>query len=219
MSWQRRRCARPVAVLFGAALLASCASIPLSRSYLGNTTYGTSVIAPGDWKGFDAAAVLADSPGVSQAYIEAFGPEGVDPTQPMFGDVPGGLLVVNLYPGLDAGRAAARNALVTDLDAAIAAGAVTIVDESGPIVEGLWERRSLLLEVRLDHSGNQAVAPAPGTVMRVMQETMLATQATGKDAAGVELFPLKTLILGCSTECFAANEKVLLDVKDSWRVE
>lgn len=214
---RRHRCA--IAVLLGAALLASCASIPLSRSYLGNTTYGTSVIAPGDWKGFDAAAVLADSPGASQSYIEAFGPEGVDPTQPMFGNVPGGLLVVNLYPGLDAGRAAARNALVIDLDAAIAAGAVTIVDESGPVVEGLWERRSLLLEVRLDGAGNRAAPPLPGTVMRVLQETMLATRATGKDADGVELFPLKTLILGCSTECFAANEKVLLDVKDSWRVE
>jgi len=55
--------------------------------------------------------------------------------------------------------------------------------------------------------------------MRVLQETMLATRSTGKDAAGIELFPLKTLILGCSTECFAANEKVLRDVLDSWRVE
>jgi len=213
-----RRRLRTTAVLLGAVLLASCASIPLSRSYLGNTTYGTSVIAPGEWKSFDAVAVLAGSPDATQSYIEAFGPEGVDPTKPMFGGVPGGVLIVNLYPGLDAGRIAARNALIIDLDAAVSAGAVTILAESGPVVDGLWERRSLLLEVRLEN-GNRAVPPPPGTVMRVLQETMLATRSTGKDAAGIELFPLKTLILGCSTECFAANEKVLRDVLDSWRVE
>jgi hypothetical protein len=48
---------------------------------------------------------------------------------------------------------------------------------------------------------------------------MLATRPTGKDASGVELFPLKTLVLGCSTTCFGANESVLQDVKGSWRVE
>lgn len=214
-----RRLVHTFSALLTAVLLASCTSIPLSRSYLGDTTYGTSVITPGDWKGYDAAAVLADSPGATQAYIEAFGPAGVDPTQPMFGSVPGGMLIVNVYPGLEKGRAAARNALVTDLDAAIAAGTVTILEESTPVNDGPWERRSLLLEVRLDGTGNRAVAPAPGTVMRVMQETMLATRATGKDADGVELFPLKTLILGCSTECFSVNEQVLRDVKNSWRVE
>jgi len=156
-----RRRLRTTAVLLGAVLLASCASIPLSRSYLGNTTYGTSVIAPGEWKSFDAVAVLAGSPDATQSYIEAFGPEGVDPTKPMFGGVPGGVLIVNLYPGLDAGRIAARNALIIDLDAAVSAGAVTILAESGPVVDGLWERRSLLLEVRLEN-GNRAVPPPPG---------------------------------------------------------
>lgn len=207
------------AVLLLVVGLASCTSIPLSRSYLGNSTYGTSVIAPGDWKGFDAAAVLAGSPGAAPGYIEAFGPEGVDPTRPMFGDVPGGILIVNLYPGLDAARTAARNALITDLDAAIAAGHVTVLAESGPTVEGVWERRSLLLEVRPDAGASRDSAAPSGTVMRVMQETMLATRPTGKDVAGADLFPLKTLVLGCSTTCFAAHEAVLQDVKDSWRVE
>ncbi|MBU6200647.1 MAG: hypothetical protein KJS90_01450 [Acidobacteria bacterium] len=209
----------PVVVLLVASLLAACSSLPLSRSYLGNTTYGTSVIAPGDWKSFDADAVLADAPDAEQAFIEAFGPEGVDPTRPMFGDVPGGLLVVNLYPGIDAGRLAARNALFTDLDAAIASGAVSVLAESSGIVDGLWERRTLTLEVRLDETGSRDTAQVPGTVVRVLQETMLGTRSSGKDAAGVELFPLKTLILGCTAECFAANESVLRDVKDSWRVE
>ena len=218
-SFRVGRAVTPFVLLLGLMLLASCASIPLSKGYIGNTTYGTSIITPGDWKSFDASAVLPNASDDAQAYIEAFGMQGIDPTQPMFGSVPGGMLIVNLYPGFTTGRTAARNALVTDLDAAIAAGTVTILEESGPVLEGLWERRSLLLEVRLDDATNQALASSPGTVVRVLQETMLATRATGKDAAGIDLFPLKTLILGCSLECFAVNESVLLDVKNSWRVE
>lgn len=213
------RVVTPFVLLLGLMLLTSCVAIPMSKGYMGNTTYGTSIITPGDWKSFDASAVLPDASEGAQAYIEAFGVEGIDPTQPMFGGIPGGMLIVNLYPGLTAGRTAARNALVSDLDAAIAAGTVSILEESAPVLEGLWERRSLLLEVRLEDANNQALASPSGTVMKVLQETMLATRATGKDAAGMDLFPLKTLILGCSLECFAANAATLLDVKNSWRVE
>lgn len=211
----------PLAPLLAALLLSACASLPLSRSYLGDTNYGTSVIAPGDWRGFDAAAVLGDVPASAPSYIEAFGPEGVDPTRPMLGLVPGGMLVVNVHPGLETARRAARNALLTDLDAAVASGAAVILEESEPVVEGAYERRRVLLEVRADAiSGTpQDNELPPGTMMRVLQETMTGTRAVGKSADGAELFPVKTLLLGCSQECFAQNASVIRDISASWRVE
>lgn len=204
---------RPLLVLSVAVLLATplaaCTSIPLSRAYLGSTTYGTSVIAPGDWVAYDAAAVLGPNPPVKPAFIEGFGPGVADPTRPMVGAAPGGVLVVNLYAGLDAARAAARNAFVSDLDAAIASGAAVVLQETAPVVDGPWERRSLLLEVRLD----------PGTVTRVRQETMLGTSPVSKSATGEDLFPVKTLVVGCDPACFAANVEVIDGVVTSWRVE
>lgn len=191
-----------------AATLVSCASIPLSRTYLGDRAFGTTLVAPAGWETFDAASVLAGAPGASPGFIQGFGPAVADPTRPMVGAAPGGLLVVNLYPGLAAARSAARNAFITDLAAAEAAGDVTVLEETAPVTEGVWERRSLLLEVRFD----------AGTVTRVRQETMVGTSSLGRAADGTELFPLKTLIIGCDPSCFAENVSVVDDVVDSWRV-
>lgn len=201
-------------VSFAASLIVSlvvtagCASIPLSRSYLGDREFGTTLVAPASWRSYDADAVLASSAGTRPSFIQGFGPAVTDPTRPMIGSAPGGLLVVNLHPGSDAARVAARNALVVDLDAAVASGAADVLEESPPRTEGMWERRSLLLEVRFD----------AGTVVRVRQETMVGTSPLGRAADGADLYPLKTLIVGCDPSCFAANAAVIEDVVASWRV-
>jgi len=202
-------------------LASGCASLPLSRSYLGSTAFGTSAIAPADWVRFDAAAVLADAPEAPPpSFIEGFGLPGVDPTRPMLGALPGGVLVVNLYPGVEATRAAARNALLTDLDASLASGAAALVEESPPAADGPWERRSLLMDLQVDvpADDSRAAGSVRRTVARVLQVTMVGTTPTGKDAAGADVYPLKTLIVGCELSCFAANESVLRAVVDSWRV-
>lgn len=204
-----------------ALLAAGCASLPLSRIHLGSTAFGTSAIAPGDWTSFDTAEVLADAPDAPPpSFLEGFGVPGVDPTRPMLGGLPGGVLVVNLYPGLEATRLAARNALLTDLDGSLVSGAATLVEEAPLVVEGPWERRSLLLDLQVDAPAvdSRADGSVLRTVVRVLQVTMVGTTPTGKDASGSDVYPLKTLIVGCERSCFAANEAVFTAVVDSWRV-
>jgi len=197
--------AAPLALVL---LAGACSALPLSRTYLGSEDFGTTALAPAGWQVLPAEAVRDSAPGPGPAFLQGFGAAVADPTQPMMGDRPGGVLVVDLFPGLPAARLGGENAFLADLAGARASGAVTVIDTGAVSVEGVWEHRRWLLELR---------APS-GTVVRVLQHVKVGTRAIGAAADGAELYPVKSLIIGCSASCFSEEFPAILDVVDSWEV-
>jgi hypothetical protein len=196
-----------LAAVLAAVLLAACAELPVSRTYISDSTHGVSLVAPADWEVLESSQILAAGvPG--PPYLVGFGRDVANPTEPMIGPSPGGVMTVTLHPGLDAARAAAVNAFLTDLAAAAAAGSARILDESETVVVGEFERRRWILEI---------TAP-DGTVARVLQEVATSTRPVARSSDGAELHANKALILGCHVECFAENRNLIFDVYKSWEV-
>lgn len=199
---------RAFALICLLVVLTACTTLPVGHTYLGSPKFDSTVVAPAGWEAFDAQDVRGNAAGTGPLFLQGFGEPGVDPTMPMSGNRPGGVLTVSLHPGLDAARAAAINAFVTDLDAAIISKTVTVIDEVGPQRRGDYEYRQWILELSM----------APGTITRVAQTVMTGTSPVGQDGNGTELYVVKAFIVGCAPECFAANRGAFVEMENSWEV-
>ncbi len=188
-------------------LLSACTSLPVSQIYLGSDELGSTTSAPAGWQVFDSAAVRGDVEGAPPLFLQGFGMPGVDPTAPMSGNQPGGVMTVTLHPGIKGARAAAPNAFIVDLARAVEEGTAQILNESTS-VEGAWERQQWLVEVQL----------TPGTVTRVVQTVMISLQPVGADKDGTELHAVKALVIGCDPDCFDDNQAAINAVESQWRV-
>ena len=188
-------------------LLSACTSLPVSQTYLGSDQLGSTTTAPAGWQVFDSADVRGDIEGAAPLFLQGFGVPGVNPTAPMSGNQPGGVLTVTLHPGIERARAAAPNAFIIDLARAVKEGTAQILNESTS-VEGSWERRRWLVEVQL----------TPGTVTRVVQTVMISLQPVGADKDGTKLHAVKALVIGCVPDCFDANQATINAVESQWRV-
>jgi hypothetical protein len=126
----------------------------------------------------------------------------------MFGEVPGGVLIANGWVGQEAAKTAARNALLVDLDSQIGNGTAAILEERPTRLDEGWEYNQWMLEVTL----------SPGTVNRVIQSTAVSRKPTGRDELGREIYVTKSLIVGCSQDCFAQEIESIRLIVDSWEV-
>lgn len=208
MTYRPARSVGGIAIALVLTLLSACASLPVSQTYLGTEQFGSTALAPGEWEVFDAAAVRRNAEGVGPLFLQGFGAEGVDPTAPMSGSQPGGILSINLHRGIDAARTAAANSFIVDLNAATASGAARILGQRGPTVDGTWEQWRWIVEVSLTQ----------GTVTRVVQTVQLSVNPVGADRDGTELHAVKALVVGCAPGCFEANTATFSEIEDSWRV-
>ena len=190
-------------------LFASCASLPVSRTYLGTGRFGSTTLAPAGWTVLDADEVRGSTDDTGPLFLQGFGPAGVDPRAPMNGSLPGGVMTVTLHPGLDAARTAAANSFITDLDTAVRNGVAQILEQSDVVVDDAWEQHRWIVEVVL----------APGTVTRVVQTVRISVEPVGADRDGAALHAVKALVAGCDPDCFTGNREVFAQLERDWRVK
>lgn len=209
MSRRTFTAARVATVSLALVLLASCARLPVSRTYLGTERFGSTTIAPAGWTVLDANEVRVNAEGTGPLFLQGFGPAGVDPRAPMNGSLPGGVMTVTLHPGLDAARTAAANSFIADLGAAVRTGKAQILEQSDAVViDGAWEQRRWIVEAIL----------APGTVTRVVQTVRTSVEPVGTDRDGAALHAVKALVVGCDPDCFAENRDIFAQMERDWRV-
>jgi hypothetical protein len=194
----------------GAVLLAlaGCAALPVSRTYLGGTGHGVYAEAPTGWQVLSSEEMLGRDQG-GPPFLQGFAAGPVaDPSAPMDADSPGGVIVVSLHPSLPDASAAARNAFIVDLDAAVAAGSARVLDESEPVTAEGFEWRQWTLEV----------STASGTVMQVIQRVASSVEPVAADASGKPLHANKTIVIGCRPDCFTTQRPVIDQVLASLEI-
>jgi len=201
-----KRLAR-LGVFAATMLLAACSSLPVTRTYLGSSSYGVSLATPPKWQVFSAEEMLGRPTG-GPPFLQGFGLASADPADPVNSDQPAGVLLVTFHGSFPDAAAAARNAYLLDLDRAIADGAATVLSESKPWRTQGFEHRQWLLEVRT----------VPGTVVKVIQRVSSSLEASSLDSAGRPVHANKTLIIGCRTACFDASTAIIDEITGSWKV-
>lgn len=189
--------------------VAACGEMPVGKTYLSEGKYGTWLAAPAGWQTFTAAQLGAPEAQANQGYLAGFGAPGVTPDAVMSSSQPGGVMRVSFAPGtyLDAQKAAG-NVFLQDLDAAVKAGKVTILEGPEVIADNAGSR-TIRWKLRLT-LGNAA---EPSTVVLL---STVGKGATGDVAEPVRV--IKSVAVGCLDSCVAANQKTIDDITESWRV-
>lgn len=195
-------------VALAVVAVSGCASLPVSKTYLGSSGHGVSAEAPAGWKVLSTKEMLGRSEG-APPFLQGFAAGPVeDPSAPMNADAPGGVIVVSFHPSLPEAVTAARNAFIVDLDAAVTAGSARVLDESEPFVAAGFEWRQWTLEV----------STSPGTVMQVIQRVASSVEPVAADASGRPLHTNKAIVVGCRPGCFSSQRPVIDGVLASLEV-
>jgi hypothetical protein len=202
-----RRLVARLGVLLVLSVATGCSSLPVTRTYLGSSSYGVSLSTPPGWQVFSSEEMLGRPTG-GPPFLQGFGLASTDPADPVNADQPAGVLLVTFHGSFADAAAAARNAYLLDLDRAIADGAASILSETEPWRAGGFEHRQWLLEVR----------PTPGTVVKVIQRVSSSVEASSLDPTGRPVHANKTLIVGCRVACFDASTQTIDEIVASWKV-
>ena len=205
----RRRAAPWIsASLAASAVLTGCGGIPVSSTYIDGGQFGTSVKAPAGYATFTAKELGGQDD--QQSLLLGFGDRSVNPAAPLSGSSPGGVLRVNVVTGpIENARAAAANAFVADMNALIADGSVTVIE--GPVMTtsgNVGERIRWVFSMRLTGSATESL---------ISLTSVIGTGNAG--APGAEAHVLKSLAVGCASECFTAHRDDIRSIEESWRVE
>lgn len=186
----------------------ACSELPVSQQYLSQKTYGLYLTIPSDFTVLPEQDSSASNPDAPVSYLQVFHAPGGSTENLIGSQSLGGYMGMRVIPGdLAQAEAAAANAVVTNLDEAVQSGAATIV--AGPTVtESAESYMTVQWTVELANAGN-----GPATVLNQSTVGLFSATGPGREEAHV----VKTLVLGCSPECFAANNDVITRIAESWR--
>lgn len=198
------------ALLVGGGLLsAACGPLPVSQVYLSEKTYGLYLTLPKSFVALEAADSALTNPEGPPSYLRAFHGPDVQPEVLLGGPTPGGYVGMRVVDGdLEVAQTVAENSALTDLDQAVKAGQAQIL--AGPTVV---EENESFVTTEWRISATLPGATESSTILQRATVGLGSASPVGQPESHV----VKTLVIGCTSTCFANHTQDITRIIESWR--
>lgn len=187
------------------ALLTGCASLPVSATYIGSSTYNALIEVPPQWLSYSSAQISPNNPS-PPLFLEGFGISLDNVMIPQAGNTVGGTILVRSYGSREEALSMLDNMFILDFKKQVENGSVAVIKEVRTPPEKLKQERFLIMDVSL----------SDGTVSRVMSSTVLYRKETLLNNQVISQYILRSLSVGCYVACYNEQSEVISKIHQSW---